>query len=107
MATKIVGICLPDLALLLGLTGVVVRTVQGPAEAEKELSGLMDEGADIVLVDETFRGKFSEWFSNRLARHTGKPLIIYCPRFAEADADTDAYINAILKPAVGFEIRLN
>jgi vacuolar-type H+-ATPase subunit F/Vma7 len=107
MANSLVAIANGQTALELGLAGVRVEEVREPREAEKVLEGLLESDAQMVIVQEDFRGKFSEWFENRLARHGGLPLVIYCPAFEEEDAGTDAYINAIVRPAVGFEIRLD
>jgi vacuolar-type H+-ATPase subunit F/Vma7 len=107
MASKVVAIAQGQPALQLGLTGLRVVEAQSVEEVEKQLAELMESDAQVVIVDERYRDQFSEWFSLRLARHSGLPLIIFVPSFEEEDAGTDAYINAILKPAVGFEIRLD
>ncbi|MBI2435032.1 MAG: hypothetical protein HYV26_19425 [Candidatus Hydrogenedentes bacterium] len=107
MAEKVVAIAHGQAALQLGLTGLPVHEVNEIGAVETMLTDLMESEAQVLIVDERFRGQFSEWFSNRLARHSGLPLIIFVPSFGEEDAGTDAYINAILKPAVGFEIRLD
>ena len=53
-----------------------------------------------------YRARFSEWFLDRLQRHKGRPLVVYCPDYAGTDINPDEYISSILKPALGFEIRL-
>jgi len=107
MASKVVALARGNASLQLGLTGVPVRNMADVKEIEQALLELMDSDAAVVIVDETFRPQFSEWFQLRLAKHGGLPLIIFCPAFDEEDPKTDAYINAIVKPAVGFEIRLD
>ncbi|MBP8130513.1 MAG: hypothetical protein KA184_13120 [Candidatus Hydrogenedentes bacterium] len=107
MTPNIVAIGRAALELGVGLTGVRVERIDQVRDMESRLDELLDSEARVVLVDETFRDQFSEWCSNRLARHKGQPLVIYCPPFDEDDAHTDAYISAILRPAVGFEIRLD
>lgn len=108
MASSIVAIGHGNSTLSVSLTGVPVEDIEDVREVEKRLSDLMDTRAvDVVIVDEAYRDQFSEWFSMRLAKHGGRPLIIFCPAFEEEDPNTDAYINAIVKPAVGFEIRLD
>lgn len=107
MAANVVAIAHGQTALELALTGVPVRETADHREAEQILNELLGSDSQVVIVDEAFRGRFSEFFTNRLARHTGLPLVIYCPSFAEEDARTDEYINAIVRPAVGFEIRLD
>lgn len=104
---KVTAIAQPTMAMGLGLTGVRVEEVQTVREAEHHLEELLGSDAEAVLVQEDFRAGFSEYMQRLLARHTGRPLVIYCPSFQEPQANTDAYINAILKPAVGFEIRLD
>lgn len=93
--------------LSLGLTGLYVEECSSVNEVEDRLSELMQSDAQAVIVDEYYRDRFSEFFENRLARHAGLPLIIFCPSFEEEDPGTEAYINSIVKPAVGFEIRLD
>jgi len=107
MAAKVTALASGQTAIELGLTGVPVEETADPKVVEQRLVELLDSDAQVVIVDEVFRGRFSEWFNNRLARHAGLPMIIFCPAFAEEDAGTNAYINAIVKPAVGFEIRLD
>lgn len=108
MASKLVAIGNGNPALTLGLTGVPVEESADVREVEKRLTELMEtKSAQVVIVNEEYRDKFSEWFSNRLQKHGGVPLIIFAPGFEQEDAGTDAYINAIVKPAVGFEIRLD
>lgn len=107
MASKVVAIANGQNALQVGLTGIPVTEIQDPREVEKLLSEYMESDIDIVIVDESFRNQFAEWFEVRLAKHGGLPLIIFCPSFDNEDAGTAAYINAIVKPAVGFEIRLD
>jgi len=107
MAANITAIAQGNTVLTLALTGVPVEELTDVKAVEDRLIDLMDSDIDAVIVDEFFRDKFSEFFENRLARHSGLPLIIFCPSFEEAEATTDAYINSIVKPAVGFEIRLD
>ncbi len=107
MASKVIALANGQAALQIGLTGVPVEEVYDVEAVETRLSDLMDSDAEVVIVNEEFRSQFSEWFQGRLARHNRLPLIIFCPSFEEEDAGTLAYINAIVKPAVGFEIRLD
>ena len=102
-----VAVATGPLAVELGLAGVPVLEIGDVREAENTIERLLDSDARVVIVEETLRSRFSEWFNNRLNRHVGLPLVIFCPTFAEEDAATDAYINRIVKPAVGFEIRLD
>lgn len=107
MAAKINAIAKDQTALQVGLAGVCVKTAANAAEAEALLTAELEGDAELVIVDEAYRGEFSEWFTAKLAKHNRLPLVIYCPAFAEEDPGTDAYINSIVKPAVGFEIRLD
>ena len=107
MASKVVALANGQAALQVGLTGVPVEEMYDVETVENRLAELMSSDTEVVIVNEEFRDQFSEWFQGRLARHNGLPLIIFCPSFSEEDAGTLAYINAIVKPAVGFEIRLD
>lgn len=104
---KIVALARGNTSLSLALTGVPVEEMRTQVGLEDRLSELLDSNLDVVIVAEEWRHGFSEWMQNRLARHAGRPLVIFCPSFSEEDPGTDAYINAIVKPAVGFEIRLD
>jgi vacuolar-type H+-ATPase subunit F/Vma7 len=107
MTSNVAAIAQGRTALELGLTGVPVHDAADSEAAEDLLADFLESDARVVIVDEAFRGKFSDWMANRLAQHTGLPLVIYCPSFAEEEAGTDAYIVSIVKPAIGFEIRLD
>ena len=107
MTSNVAAIAQGRTALELGLTGVPVHEAAGIDEAENLLADFLESGVRVVIVDEIFRSQFSDWMASRLARHSGLPLVIYCPSFAEEEAGTDAYIVSIVKPAIGFEIRLD
>lgn len=104
---KINAIAKDQTGLQVGLAGLTVKQAANAEECEALLTAELEGDAQLVIVDEAYRSQFSEWFSAKLARHTRLPLVIFCPAFAEEDPGTDAYINSIVKPAVGFEIRLD
>ena len=104
---KILALAHGNSALSLALTGVTVEDLASQTSVEERLRDLLASDYDIVIVDEHWRENFSEWMQLQLGRHKGAPLVIFCPSFSEEDPGTDAYINAIVKPAVGFEIRLD
>lgn len=104
--SKIVAIAEDHVGLQLSLTGMPVNIVSGPEEAEPILVEALDSDADMVLLQEELRDGLSEIAANRLARHKGRPLVVFCPSFSEEDSDVDAYLSSIIKPAVGYEIRL-
>ncbi len=103
---KVVAIAQDHVALNLALTGVTVRRAADVESAEEMLRNLLESDHDVVIVQEDFRDAFSERFINTLSKHKGSPLLVYCPMFEEEDADVDAYLSAVLKPAIGYEIRL-
>ncbi|MBX3179744.1 MAG: hypothetical protein KF886_20515 [Candidatus Hydrogenedentes bacterium] len=107
MASKVVALANGQAALQVGLTGVPVEEVFSVDAVETRLAQLMDSDTDLVIVNEEFRDHFSEWFQMRLAKHNKLPLIIFCPSFENEEAGTLEYINSIVRPAVGFEIRLD
>ncbi len=107
MASKVLALASGQAALQLGLAGVPVEEVFSAETVENRLADLMASDTSVVIVNEEFRDQFSEWFQMRLAKHNTLPLIIFCPSFENEDAGTLEYINAIVKPAVGFEIRLD
>ena len=59
-----------------------------------------------MSIEESFRAHFSERMQDRLRRQKGAPLLVNCPSFDDEDTDVDAYLSSVIKPAVGFEIRL-
>ena len=107
MASKMIAVAHGNTALSLALTGITVEELHDVKDAEKRLVELLDSQHEVVIADERYRDELSEWFQLRMQRHSGLPILIFCPTFDEEDAGTDAYINAIVKPAVGFEIRLD
>ncbi|PCJ51336.1 MAG: hypothetical protein COA73_17715 [Candidatus Hydrogenedentota bacterium] len=104
--SKIVALANDTTALNLSLTGVKVEEPLDIKEAEARCDALMQDGLDLLIVEERLRDAFSERMRERLARHIGEPLIVFCPAFDEEDTDVDSYLSSIIKPAVGFEIRL-
>ena len=103
---SVIALAQDHVALNLALTGINVRQVADVQSAEDMLRDLLESDTDVVIVQESFREGFSERFINTLAKHKGSPLLVYCPMFEEEDADVDAYLSAVLKPAIGYEIRL-
>ena len=104
--SKIIAIAQDHVALQLALTGITVNPISDQKEAEQVLGEALDSDADMVLLQEELREGLSEIVANRLARHKGRPLVVNCPSFSEEDSDVDAYLSSIIKPAVGYEIRL-
>lgn len=104
--SKIIALASNTAALSLALTGVQVQEVSDATEAESLLDGLLEDSIDVLIIDERLRDDFSHRTQDKLARHSGSPLIVYCPAFADEGSDVDAYLSSIIKPAVGFEIRL-
>lgn len=105
--SKVVAVAADPLALELAMTGIEVRVVVDAADAGEVLATLLDSNVDLVVVEEAFREGFSPRFLDRLAEHEGLPLVVYCPAFDAEDDDTDAYVAALIKPALGYEIRLD
>ncbi len=104
---NVIAIAKDQVALQLALTGVPVVEVREASEAEQVLAQhLREEGTQLVIVQEEFRAGFSEFFATQLARHRGLPLVVFCPAFDREESDVDTYISSVLKPAVGYEIRL-
>lgn len=104
--SKIVALASGAIALNLSLTGISVHEVSDSETAETLFSEMMDDSVDVLIVEEKLREGFSRRMALRLAEHTGQPLIVNCPSFDEEDSDVDAYLSSVIKPAVGFEIRL-
>ena len=104
--SNIIALANDTTALNLRLTGISVEEPLDVKEAETRCDSLMQDELDVLIVEERLRDAFSERMRERLAGHTGAPLIVYCPAFDEEDTDVDSYLSSIIKPAVGFEIRL-
>ena len=104
--SKIAAIAMDSTALNLALTGVRVEDITDIREVENRCDKLMQDDLDVLIIDERYREGFSERFADRLKNHEGEPLLVFCPHFDEEDSDVDAYLSSVIKPAVGFEIRL-
>lgn len=104
---RVIALATDSTALNLQLTGVTVEEPADTREAEARLDELLHSGdVDVLIIEEKLRDAFGFRALERLASHSGDPLIVYCPAFDEEDSDVDAYLSSIIKPAVGFEIRL-
>ena len=104
--SKIRAIAQDAMALNLALTGIRVEDVSDAKDAEARCDELLQDDVDVLIIEERLRDAFSERMQERLKQHTGQPLIVFLPAFDEEDSDVDAYLSAVIKPAVGFEIRL-
>lgn len=104
--SKIAAIATDSTALNLALAGIHVEEIRDPKAAEARCAELMQDGPEVLIIEEGLRDAFGERMREQLANHSGAPLIVYCPAFDEADSDVDAYLSSIIRPAVGFEIRL-
>lgn len=102
----IVGIAEGHVALQLALTGIYVEEVAGAREAEDALADYLEQDIEIIVLQEELIEGFSLAMKERLARHHGPPLVAECPSFDVADSEVDAYLSAVLKPAIGYEMRL-
>lgn len=103
---KIVALANGATALNLSLAGIRVEDIAEPREIERRCVEALENPPDVLILADAVRKEFSDRVQDRLARHKGAPLIVFCPAFDEAETDVDAYLSAIIKPAVGFEIRL-
>ena len=105
---KVVALANDTTALNLQLTGVNVEEPADVKEAEARFDELLAaDDVDVLIIEEKLRDAFGFRAIERLAQHSGDPLIVFCPAFDEEDSDVDAYLSSIIKPAVGFEIRLS
>jgi hypothetical protein len=104
----VVGIAPDPAAIKLRLTGMYVEQVRDAAEGEDAIERWLEEkGVALLVVGEMLLDGFSPAFRERLRRHKGRPLIVYCPVFETETINVDEYLSAVIKPAVGFEIRLD
>jgi len=104
--SKVSALARGTTAMNLALAGVSVEEVSDAKDAETALDALLNGGTDVLIIEEALRDGFSDRMHERLNRHMGKPLLVNCPSFDEEDSDVDAYLSSVIKPAVGFEIRL-
>lgn len=103
---KVVAVAQDRVAIALGLAGIPVLEPADASEVEAIITPLLSNGTQLLIVQETFREHYSERFRVALSRHRGKPLIVYCPAFEREESEVDAYLASVLKPAIGYEIRL-
>jgi vacuolar-type H+-ATPase subunit F/Vma7 len=101
-----VGIAEGHVAIMLSLTGMHVEEVSSVEEAEEALDSYLDSDARFVIVQEKYRDAFTPWFQERLMAHRGLPLVVSCPAFDKEDSEVDEYLASVIRPAVGYEIRL-
>lgn len=104
--SKIAALAMDSTALNLALTGVKVEELSDVHAVEERLEKLLQEELDVLIVDERYREDFSARTNDRIANHKEAPLLVFCPPFDDETSDVDAYLSSVIKPAVGFEIRL-
>ncbi|HOJ31911.1 MAG TPA: V-type ATP synthase subunit F [Candidatus Hydrogenedentes bacterium] len=105
---SVIALANSEVGLQLRLAGVPVIDVTDADEAIQILLRYLDglDAAQIILVDETLRERFPERIHKRIREHRGLPLILFCPSFETDESDVDALLAELLKPAIGYEIRL-
>lgn len=105
---SVIALAGSEIGLQLGLAGVPVVEVADVDEALEILTRYLDglDSAQIVLVDENLRQRFPERVHKRIREHRGLPLILFCPSFQTDENNADALLAELLKPAIGYEIRL-
>jgi len=104
---NVVAIAQGNTALQLALTGVHVENVADADEAQELLEPTLNGDTKVLILQEDLRSEFTEWYQEILNRHKGMPLVVNCPAFDDEESNADAYISAVLKPAIGYEIRLD
>ena len=105
--SSIAALAKDSTAMNLALTGIRVEEIPDAKDAEKRLEELLQDGLDVLILDERYRDEFSARTMQRLSGNQDASLVVFCPPFDEEDSDVDAYLSAVIKPAVGFEIRLS
>ncbi len=105
---EVVAVARGETAFQLALAGVPVVEASDAGEAGALISRYLqgDDTARLLIVDETYREGLSERLRLQILRHRGLPLVIYCPSFDRDKEDVDKYLATMLKPAIGYEIRL-
>ena len=94
------------LALQMRLAGLTVDEVADAAEAQEALERRIGAVEGLVIVEGALMDGFTESLRDRLAAHRGRPLIVSCPAFDSEESRVDSYLAEVLRPAVGYEIRL-
>lgn len=106
--SNVCAIAQGSLAIHLGLAGLHVEQPESGETVESILDAMLNDPENYVLiiVQEVYRRDFSEWFLERLKRHKGRPLVVFCPDYSDDTIDPHSYVTTILKPVLGFELRL-
>ena len=102
----VVAVARDHVALQLALTGVHTEQVSDTEAAEEVVSHYLDQPVEVLIVQEELRAGFSHALRDKLERHRRAPLVVFCPSFDEGEAEVDAYLTAVLKPIIGYEMRL-
>lgn len=101
----IVGVARGHLALQLALTGIAVSRPVSRAEVDALIDEALDSDAAVLVIEEGLREEVGDALRRRLQRHQGRPLVVYCPAFESENDEVDAYLAAVIRPAIGYEIR--
>ncbi len=106
-ASPVVAIAKGHVALQFALTGIRVLETEQAKDALSILADLMSQPLSMVIVDERFRHSLPEAFEEKIAKHEGKPLVVFCPSFEDENIDVEAELAKELKRTIGYEIRLD
>lgn len=96
----------PRLGLKLRLAGVPTEEATDPEAIEELIVKGVGSGVRVLIVQEDFRDRFSKQLVELLDRPRETPLLAFCPSFEEEESDALEYVAAVVRPAVGYEIRL-
>ncbi|MHB1324456.1 MAG: V-type ATP synthase subunit F [Coriobacteriia bacterium] len=105
---KLIVLTDQDTADGFGLAGVNVVVADGPDDARRRLSALIDDDeSGIVAVNEAFLAEVDERTQQKISQ-SYRPIVISLPIREQLATEEDhrAYLSRLIRRAIGFDITL-
>ncbi|MHB8762316.1 MAG: V-type ATP synthase subunit F [Coriobacteriia bacterium] len=105
---KLIVLTDQDTADGFGLAGVNVVVADGPDDARRRLSALIDDDeSGIVAVNEAFLAEVDERTQQKI-NQSYRPIVISLPIREQLATEEDhrAYLSRLIRRAIGFDITL-
>ncbi|MCP4639812.1 MAG: hypothetical protein GY851_05240 [bacterium] len=102
----VVGIANGHLAVQFNLAGIAVSEASTPDETREAINAALSSAARVVMVQEDLDAALPELFRAALRQRQALPLVVVCPAFETEASGVLDYVSRVVRPAVGYEIRV-
>lgn len=95
------------LAVGFALTGIHVEEIADPRDTEEALARCLQEDRwAIVILQESLAHSLPARVREAVLRRKEPPLVVVSPSFDTEESGADRYVAEVVRPAIGYEIRL-